>query len=737
MHSLPDTMQAGSPYPLGATFDGGGVNFAVFSAHATRMELCLFDPAGKRQVACYTLPEYTDQVWHGYLPNARPGQLYGYRAHGPYAPEEGHRFNPHKLLLDPYARMLHGQIRWSDALYGYRIRGARADLSFDRRDSAVAMPKCVVVDDAYHWRGERRPQVPWPETVVYEAHLAGLTNRLDGVMPNHRGTFAALANPRVIDHLVKLGITSIELLPVHAFAQDRHLIEKGLRNYWGYNTLAFFAPEPSYLSEGSLHEIRMAVTRLHNAGIEVILDVVYNHTAEGSELGPTLSFRGLDNASYYRLLHDNPRYYVNDTGTGNTVNCAHPRVVQMIADSLRYWVEAFHVDGFRFDLGVTLGRTDNGFDPNGALFTALRQDPVLAGVKLISEPWDIGLDGYQLGRHPPGLAEWNGRYRDIVRRFWQGEPGQRGPLAGSLHGSADLFDHAGRRPWASVNFVTAHDGFTLHDLVSYEHKHNEANGEDNRDGHDDNASRNWGVEGETDDPAIRAQRERMKRAMLATLLVSQGTPMLLAGDEFGRTQGGNNNAYCQDNEISWLDWSLLDGEEGRSLAAFVARLTALRRRHASLRSAHYLHGDREMAAGVLDSAWFDEKGHAMTEADWSFAEGRLLALRRCVPDEDGTLDCTLVLVNGSDEDRSFKLPAPALHWHVALDSAEPGRREQPLNKASMQVGHHSVVVLVTQLDDATLPAHDGPGETGDAENGHRHDAHRHGTRESGTHGANS
>ncbi|MBC7158544.1 MAG: glycogen debranching protein GlgX, partial [Porphyrobacter sp.] len=534
MSDFPDRLEPGMPYPLGATFDGLGVNFAVFSANADRIELCLFDPQGGRQVACLELPEWTDEVWHGYLPYARPGLLYGFRAHGPWEPEQGHRFNPNKLLLDPYAKMLSGEIRWSDALHAYRLRSPRKDLSFDRRDSAPAMPKSVVMAEGFDWTGDQRPAVPWSDTVIYEAHVKGLTKLLEDVPRRERGTYAALAHPKVIAHLQRIGVTTLELLPIHAFTQDRHLVEKNLANYWGYNTLAFFAPERRYMAGRSGDELRIAIRRLHAAGIEVILDVVYNHTAEGSELGPTLNLRGLDNATYYRLVEGQPRYNVNDTGTGNTLDLSHPRVLQMVADSLRHWAQSYHVDGFRFDLGVTLGRDgNNGFDPRSGFFDVLRQDPVLGQLKLISEPWDIGPGGYQLGNHPPGFAEWNDKFRDATRRYWKGDPGMRPEFASRLAGSADLFDRRARRPWAGINFVTAHDGFTLADLVSYNTKHNEANGEDNRDGHSHNHSYNWGVEGPTENPAIIHRRERVMRSMLVTLFAAMGTPMLLGGDEFG------------------------------------------------------------------------------------------------------------------------------------------------------------------------------------------------------------
>jgi glycogen operon protein len=614
----------GRPWPLGATFDGGGTNFALFSAHATKVELCLFSEKG-REVARIPLPEWTDEVWHGYLPEIGPGQLYGYRVHGPYAPEEGHRFNPAKLLLDPYAKLIAGRFRWSDALMGYRVGSGRKDLSQDRRDSAHAMPKAVVADTAFAWGDDRPLEIPWRDTVIYEAHPRGLTMRHPDVPIGHRGLFSGLATPPMLDHLTRLGITAIELLPVHAFLDEPHLTDLGLANYWGYNSIGFFAPEPKYLGAGGLLEFQSMVRRFHHAGIEVILDVVYNHTAEGSELGPTLSFRGVDNASYYRLQPDEPRYYINDTGCGNTLNTTHPRVVQLIIDSLRYWVEAMHVDGFRFDLATILGRETYGYDPHGGFFDALRQDPVLRRVKLIAEPWDVGPGGYQLGNFPPGFAEWNDRFRDGVRRFWRGDESTLPDLARSLLGSADLFERGGRRPYASVNFVTAHDGFTLADLVSYDQKHNEANGEDNQDGHDGNHSWNHGVEGPTDDPKILDLRARQRRNLIATLLLSQGTPMLLAGDEVLNGQNGNNNAYCQDNEIGWIDWP--EAETDRQAAsAFTERLIAYRAAHPVLRRTHFLHGRELSPDGAKDVIWVDPDGREKTEEDWANAWERAVGM---------------------------------------------------------------------------------------------------------------
>ncbi len=688
---------------LGATWDGLGVNFAVFSAHAERVELCLFDPTGRREVARLDLPECTDEVFHGYLPEARPGLLYGYRVHGPYQPEQGHRFNPHKLLLDPYAKKLSGRLLWSDALFGYRVGSPRDDLSFDRRDSAAAMPKAVVVAENYNWGNQQPPNHAWKDTVIYEAHLRGMTMQREDVAPNERGTFAGLADPRVIEHLVKLGVTAIELLPVHAFLQDRFLVAKHLKNYWGYSTLSFFAPEPAYLAafDGSSNEMRMAVRQLHAAGIEVFLDVVYNHTCEGSEMGPTLSWRGFDNASYYRLAEGAARHAVNDTGTGNTVNIAHPRVLQMVMDSLRHWAQSYHIDGFRFDLGSTLGRELHGFDPNSGFFDAIRQDPVLSKLKLISEPWDIGPGGYQLGNHPPGFAEWNDRFRDGVRRFWRGDPGQRAELAARLMGSSDIFEKRRRKTWASVNFVAAHDGFTLRDTVSYNERHNLENGEDGKDGHGENLSNNWGAEGETDDPDIRRVRDRTTRSLLATLLFSHGTPMLLGGDEMGRTQKGNNNAYCQDNEISWFDWSaLLSGEAAaQSLARFTARAIAMRRAHPSLRSDRFLHGTLEVLPGIFDVGWFGEKAEALSMEAWSDNTAQLMALRRAALDGD-SVDMTLFLLNASPDDREFMLPCPELAWKIELDSAAPDQEPHMPERPVVMVGAHGAMLLgVTVLQE--------------------------------------
>lgn len=698
-HSHVERLEPGRPTPLGATWDGLGVNFAVFSANAHRIELCLFEERGRKELKRLPLPECTDEIWHGYLPGAGPGLVYGYRAHGPYAPEQGHRFNPAKLLLDPYARALLGKVRWSDALFGYRVSSHKADLSIDRRDSAPAMPKAVVVEAPDTLRHDTRPHTEWDDTVILEAHVRGLTMQMDGLRQPLRGTFDALASPRLIEHLHRLGITAVELLPVHAFLHDRMLVDRGLRNYWGYNTLAFFAPEMSYLGNGGVDAMRRAVRALHAADIEVILDVVYNHTCEGNELGPTLSWRGLDNASYYRLVPGDERYFINDTGCGNTVNLSHPRVLQMVMDSLRYWVETMQIDGFRFDLGVTLGREGYGFDPGAGFFDAIGQDPVLARTKLISEPWDIGPDGYQLGQHPPGFAEWNGQFRDTVRRFWRGDDGIRPDIAERLLGSAGLFARRWRKPWASLNFVTAHDGFTLADLTTYSERHNEANGEDNHDGAGENFSANWGEEGPSGDAQIVALRERVQRSLLLTLLFASGTPMLLAGDEFGRTQGGNNNAYCQDNGTSWLDWRAAAQPAGVSMTGFAARAIALRREMPLLRILRFSH-EREWVADDFETvSWYDERGLQLADEDWHNTKGRALVLRRAARREDGAIDIALLMMNAADMPLLFRWPPPGGDWQLHLDSADSARAATPLDGAGVQIEAHAAMVVTGQWRD--------------------------------------
>ena len=699
MSYLPERLDAGSPYPLGASFDGLGVNFAVFSANADKVELCVYDADGRGEIARYEMPECTDEVWHGYLAEARPGLVYGYRVYGAYAPEEGHRFNPNKLLLDPYAKGLTGEIRWSSSLFSYDVDSGD-DLSFSELDSGPDMVKGRVVANQFDWTDDRRPNTAWTDTVIYEAHVRGMTKLLDAVDQPERGTFAALSHPKVIDHLKRLGVTAVELLPIHAYLQDQTLQQKGLTNYWGYNTLNFFTPEPRYLSQPALDEVKLAIRRLHAAGLEVILDVVYNHTCEGSELGPTLSFRGFDNAIYYRLQDGNPRYCINDTGTGNTVNTSKARVLQMIADSLRYWAEEFHVDGFRFDLGVTLGREPDGFTTSAGFFDVLRTDPVLQRLKLISEPWDIGPGGYQLGRHPPGFAEWNDKTRDGIRKFWRGDEGMRPEMAARLSGSGDLFDRRSRRPWASVNYIASHDGYTLNDVVSYEQRHNLKNGEDNRDGHGENYSRNWGVEGPTEDAAIQATRDRVRRSMLTTILTALGTPMLLAGDEFGRTQQGNNNAYCQDNEVNWIDWAQARSQAGEALTAFTARLIALRRQYPVLHSRNFLYGQEEVAPGLLDVSWFDERGQVLSMDDWGNPQGRALVMRRAEACRDGSIQVLTMLMNASEYALDFTLPEPAtFSRRQLLDSADPDAAERELEAGeTLKVQDRAVVLFAGVIE---------------------------------------
>ncbi|MBI2158914.1 MAG: glycogen debranching protein GlgX [Candidatus Rokubacteria bacterium] len=699
----------GRPYPLGATWDGAGVNFSIYSEHATGVELCLFDGrGGDEQIARIRLTEQTDQVWHVHLPEIRPGQRYGYRVHGPYDPTNGHRFNPAKLLLDPYAKAIDRTIRWSDTLFGYRVGDGDADVSCDTRDSAASIPKSVVVEPAFTWGGDSPPWTPWEETVIYEVHVKGLTARHPDLPRELRGTYAGLASPPVVDYLRRLGITAVELLPVHQFVADKHLVERGLTNYWAYNSIGFFAPDVRYSSGRGLgqqvHEFKTMVKTLHDAGIEVILDVVYNHTGEGNHLGPTLCFRGVDNASYYRLVADDRRRYTDYTGCGNTLNLTHPRTLQLIMDSLRYWVLEMHVDGFRFDLASTLARELHDVDRLGSFFDVIHQDPVLSQVKLIAEPWDLGEGGYQVGNFPVLWAEWNDQYRDTVRRFWRGDEGQVGAVGYRLTGSSDLYGRGGRRPFASINFVTAHDGFTLRDLVSFNDKHNEANGEDNRDGSDNNLSWNCGVEGPTRDRAIEALRARQARNFLATLLLSQGVPMLCGGDEIGRTQRGNNNAYCQDNELSWFDWKL--DRARQDLLTFTQELIALRRRHPVLRRRQFLHGRRIRGSEVKDITWFRPDSKEMTDEDWQNAHTRGLGLRlagdaleEVDPRGERIVDDTfLLLLNAHHESVPFVLPAHrrGVRWELVLDTRAAGghpRQRLARGGASYALEERSLVLF--------------------------------------------
>ncbi len=661
-----DAVWPGKPGPRGANWDGLGVNFALFSEHATKVELCLFDVTGRHEVKRLELRERTDHVFHGYLPQVRPGQLYGWRVHGPYDPANGHRFNPNKLLLDPYAKSIVGQPRWHDALFGYKVGHADADLTFDKRDSAGYMPRCKVVESAFSWGDDRRPNVPWHETVIYEAHVRGFTMRHPDVPEALRGTYAGLSCAPVIDYLKRLGVTTVELMPVHAFLDDRHLVERGLRNYWGYNTVGFFAPEHRYSASGKISEFKTMVRTLHDVGIEVILDVVYNHTAEGNERGPTMSFRGIDNASYYRLVPESPRHYQDFTGCGNTLNMQHPRVLQLLMDSLRYWVTEMHVDGFRFDLASALARELFEVDRLSAFFDVLRQDPVLSQVKLIAEPWDLGSGGYQVGNFPVGWAEWNDKYRDTMRAYWKGDGGLIGEFAQRLTGSSDLYNRSSRKPYASINFVAAHDGFTLADVVAYNDKHNEANGEDNRDGHSHNLSWNHGVEGPTIDPEIVALRARQQRNFVATLLLSQGVPMLLAGDEFGRTQQGNNNAYCQDNEIGWIDWSTPAAAGGKgSLLAFTRRMIELRAAHPVFRRRDFFQGRPLHGSQIRDIVWLQPDGSEMSDEVWGQDHARALAVflsGEALGERDGrgrpVVDDNFVLLfNASADGVVFCLPS--------------------------------------------------------------------------------
>jgi len=661
-NSSPRQILPGDYTRLGANWDGEGTNFALFSAYASRVELCLFDEKSGAEVERVTLPEYTNEIWHGYLPGVGPGTLYGYRVHGAYEPEHGHRFNANKLLIDPYARELIGDVQWSSSHFSYLADAENKDLSFNDEDSAGVTPKGRVVDPrAYDWSGDTKPSIDWAKTIFYETHVKGFTQLHPAVPPELRGTFEGLAQREVIDYIKSTGVTSVELLPIHAFPDDDFLLQKGLHNYWGYNTLGFFAPASRYYGPNGINGLRNTIRAFHDAGLEVIMDVVYNHTAEGNELGPTLSWKGIDNFSYYRTMPGDPRYYINDTGTGNTVNTSHPRVMQMITDSLRYWSEDMHVDGFRFDLGTILGREPEGFDQRGGFFDAVGQDPVLAQVKLVGEPWDIGPGGYQVGGFPPGWAEWNDKYRDTTRDFWKNSDHTAGDFAARFTGSGDVYDLRGRRPWSSVNFLTAHDGFTLHDVVSYNDKHNEANGEDNNDGHNDNRSYNYGVEGETDDQNIVDIRERQKRNFLATLFLSHGTPMLLAGDEFSRTQGGNNNGYAQDSEISWINWDLNDN--ARALTEFVRKLVEIRNAQPLIHRANWRDG--------MGVAWYNPEGGERQTEQWLDGSATTLGVRLFRDDlkgQDGIWWELMVLFNPRDSEVDFRLPERArkASWNVAV-----------------------------------------------------------------------
>jgi len=707
---LDDAYQPGLPYPQGATWDGKGVNFALFSEASDGVELCLFDgPTEARESKRIRVHERTNGIWHIYLPDLRPGQLYGYRVHGAYEPLKGLRFNANKLLLDPYARAIGRDVTWRDELFGYMVGHPEGDLSFDERDSAPFAPLGMVVDNTFDWSDEKRPAVTWPETIIYEAHVRGMTMLHPDVPKEQRGTYAGIASPPILRHLKQLGVTAIELMPVHYFLQDRHLIEKGLRNYWGYNTLGFFAPELSYAATpdapNAMREFKEMVKALHNAGIEVILDVVYNHTAEGNHTGPTLSFRGIDNLAYYRAAEGEPRYYKDYTGCGNTLNMRHPHSLQLLMDSLRYWVTEMHVDGFRFDLAAALARELRDVDQLSAFFNTIHQDPTLATIKLIAEPWDLGEGGYQVGNFPVGWTEWNGKYRDAVRKFWKGEMGLHSEIATRLTGSADLYEQTRRLPSASINFVTAHDGFTLHDLVSYDRKHNEANLEENRDGSDDNNSWNCGQEGPAEDPAIDELRERQKRNFFCTLLLAQGVPMICGGDELSRTQKGNNNTYCQDNERSWLNWDL--NERQKAFLDFASRVAQFRQLHPNFRRRSFNEKDPSVASEGDNVQWFRSDGQKMTPQDWDtggwmrslgmFLNGNAPEIRdhrgKHVKDED-----FLLLINAHHEPVSFRLPdeLPRAKWKIEFDTASPAatlRKKSLAGRRTVNVESRSLVVL--------------------------------------------
>lgn len=702
----PARVRPGKPYPLGANWDGIGTNFALYSAHAEQVEVVLFDsPEATEPSESFLLLYRTGPIWHGYVRNLIPGQLYGYRVYGPYNPEEGHRFNPHKIVLDPYARAIGRSLTWDKSLFGYDTDHADRDVTFSTMDNAAYAPLGAVVDDAFNWVGDQKPNVRWEDTVIYETHVKGISKLHPEVPESHRGTYLGLISEPILEHLHDLGVTTVQLLPVHAKVNDHRLVQAGLNNYWGYNTLSFFAPEPGYASRGpvaAVSEFKAMVRGLHAAGFEVIIDVVYNHTGEGSNLGPTLSFRGIDNRAYYKQNPQTPRYLIDYTGTGNTLDPGNPHVLQLIMDSLRYWITEMHVDGFRFDLAAALARDLFDINMLSSFFQVIQQDPVISQVKLIAEPWDVGPGGYQVGSFPWQWTEWNGKYRDAVKRFWRGDKGTSGEFASRIAGSSDLYELSGRTPSASINFVTAHDGFTLQDLVSYEHKHNLANLEGNRDGHEPNYSQNFGVEGPTDNRRIIAQREKTKRALIATLFLSQGVPMLLGGDEIGRTQQGNNNAYCQDNEINWYNWDL--SERDRAFLRFTQLVIAFRKKHPNFRRHRFLTGrpDDQM---VKDVTWWHPEGREMNDADWSDPDrlsfGMLLRGDRIDdvgPDGHNLKDDTfLVLMNALDKPETFLFPREAagdpIAWEVIPESEGAVRKRKIASTDSVVVKPNLMVVL--------------------------------------------
>ena len=699
-------LQEGLPYPLGATSDGKGTNFALFSANATKVELCIFNEDGSKEVERIELPEYTDEIWHVYLNDIGPGTIYGYRVYGPYEPAQGHRFNHNKLLLDPYGKAIHGTLEWNPALFGYKMESGD-DTTFDERDSAPFMPKSRVIDGNFDWASRSKSFVPWDRTVFYEAHVKGFTKQHPGVPEEKRGTYAGMAEPAVTKYIKELGVTSVELLPIHAYIDDDYLLEKGMRNYWGYNTIGFFAPDPRYSHSQKIEEFKDMVASMHEAGLEVILDVVFNHTAEGNEMGPTLSFKGIDNASYYRLVPGDERHYINDTGTGNTINLDNARVMQMVTDSLRYWATDMQIDGFRFDLATILGRTATGFNEAGGFLLSCYQDPVLASVKLVAEPWDCGPGGYQVGNFPPGWAEWNDKFRDQARAYWKGDEGMLPALSARITASGDLFNHRGRKPWATVNFLTAHDGFTLNDVVSYNEKHNEANGEDNKDGNSSNQSYNYGVEGATDDEGINETRERQKRNLLATLIFSQGTPMLQAGDEYGRTLNGNNNVYCHDDELNWLNWEAID-EKGQALTKYVQTIISIRQKYAILRRNRFFTGVYNEELGVKDVSWYSPDGSEMDMEQWDQGNARVLGAvfdGRAQPTgikKKGDDATVLMIFNAYEGVVIFTLPeSPAgKSWRIQVDTNDPeGKVNRKFNFGhNYEVTGRSFLMFVLEQD---------------------------------------
>lgn len=716
---------SGRSYPLGATVTKTGVNVALFSANATKVELCLFDQSGKQEIARISLPEFTDEVWHGHIEGLTAGCLYGYRVHGAFDPHQGHRFNANKLLLDPYAKKLFGDFIYSDTHFGYDQYNEQHDLTFDTRDNSAYLPKCVVINEVDNCTSH--PQVRRRDTILYEMHVKGFTKKNPNVPIELQGTFAGLASDQVCKYIHELGITSIELMPIHTFLDEPFLQEQGLTNYWGYNSLNFFIPDPSYCHQNELNEFKQLVEKYHNLGIEIILDVVYNHTAEGDHLGATVCYKGIDNASYYLLNPHDKRFYINNSGCGNSLNIQHPRVLQLVTDSLRYWVEKMGVDGFRFDLAPSLGRDNNGFNNHSHFFTILRQDPILSKVKLIAEPWDVGNNGYQLGHFPNSWLEWNDKFRDTCRRFWRGDQGMAPEFAQRLHGSSDLFENPSRRPSSSVNFITSHDGFTLHDLVTYQKKHNEANGEQNQDGHNANFSENFGIEGETTNSTIKQLRLRQKRNLLTTLFIAQGTPMLLAGDEIGNSQQGNNNAYCQDNEISWLNWQKQNetSNESEQQFEFVKHLIALRKAHPLLNRSHYHHGkEHSDKTGLADINWLNCRGERMQQSDWHDTAIKCFAMLLAETAQHKTAknektqaytdDALLIIFNAHPCEIHYQLPKELCrkltgNWQILIDTAVSSidknsktNKQKNITEYSLCVAAHSCVVLAYSQSNSTV-----------------------------------